>query len=234
MRLSFDAAEVQRTIRKNAATSYGLSLVIGLPFPDEICHQIERIQRRLEALAPGRFTWYGLEHLHATLFAPLRGRYREWPPLQREELPADLEGFAQDVTHFFAQLKPFSLELAGVRVSRDGVAQVVGNTLVQRLASSLHRHPELDEPKHCAGLHVAIGFLNRVPPFDTDEEQARLAVALDQFAHMPVGQVTVQHVRLVHYANRTLSHIVGTMSLALGQANTLPAERLLRELGIFV
>ena len=64
MKLSFDVERVQRTIYKNTSTSYGLSLVIGLPFSDEICSQIESIQRRLETLAPGRFTWYGLKHLH--------------------------------------------------------------------------------------------------------------------------------------------------------------------------
>jgi hypothetical protein len=232
MKLSFDAEKVQRTIRKNTVTSYGLTLVIGLPFPGEICSQIERLQQRLEALAPGRFTWYGLEYLHATLFAPLRGRYREGPPLQREELPADLNGFACDLGDFFNQLDPFSLELAGVHVSQDGVAQVRENTLVQHLMSSLHGHSELDELKHYTGLHVAIGFLNRVPPFDTDEERARFDAALGQLMYIPVGQVPVQQVWLVHYANRTLDRIVGKVPFALGCANDLTVERLLRELGI--
>jgi hypothetical protein len=232
MRQSFVADKVRRTIQKNTATSYGLSLVVGLPFPDEICARIGRIQQQLEALAPGRFTWYGLDHLHATLFAPLRGRYREGPPLQREELPADLEGFVRDVVSFFVQLDPFSLELAGVHVSQDGVAEVRENTLVQRLVSSLHRYPELDEPKHRAGLHIAIGFLNKIPPFDTDEGRACFEAGLDQFMSTPVGQVTVQQVWLVHYANRTLDRIVGKVPLALGRANTLTATRLLRELGI--
>jgi hypothetical protein len=229
---SFVAEKVRRTVQKNTATSYGLSLVVGLPFPDEICARIGRIQQQLEALAPGRFTWYGPVHLHATLFAPLRGRYREWPPLQWQELPADLEGLARDVASFFVQLDPFSLELAGVHVSQDGVAEVRENTLVQRLVSTLRRHPELDEPKHRTGLHVAIGFLNKVPPFDTDEEQARFEAGLDQFMYTPVGQVTVQQVWLVHYANRTLDRIVGKVPLALGRVNTLTAEQLLRELGI--
>ena len=91
MRLNLVEQRVKQTIHKNTATSYGLTLVIGLPFPVEIRGRIQNIQKKLEASAPGRITWYGAEHLHTTLFAPLRGRYREGPPLQREELPADLQ-----------------------------------------------------------------------------------------------------------------------------------------------
>ena len=39
------------------------------------------IQQQLESLATGRFTEYDLDHLHATLVASLRGRYRDFPPL---------------------------------------------------------------------------------------------------------------------------------------------------------
>ena len=82
-RLMFDEEKVRQIIRKNQATSYGLTLVIGLPFPSDIGSRVQLIQRQLEALTPGHFFWYGLDHLHATLVAPLRGRYRDHPALQR-------------------------------------------------------------------------------------------------------------------------------------------------------
>ena len=56
--------QTRQTIYKNTATSYGLTLVIGLPFPAAIRKQIQNVQNQLDALAPGRFTWYGTDHLH--------------------------------------------------------------------------------------------------------------------------------------------------------------------------
>jgi hypothetical protein len=96
----------------------------------------------------------------------------------------------------------------------------------------LHKYPEIDEAKYHPGLHVAIGFLRRVPPFDTDKEQVCFAAELDKFTHTPIGSLKVQQIWLVHYANRTLNRIIGKIPLVLGRTNTLAAERLLRELGI--
>jgi hypothetical protein len=146
----------------------------------EISNQIGYIQQQLENLIPGCFVWYGLDHLHATLVAPLRGRYREYPPLQRVELPTNLQDFAQDLANFFAKRQPFSLELAGVHVTAEGFVMVVENTLGQHLASSLQKYPELDQPKHFRGLHVAIGFFNTSRPFATDAARAHFEAALAQ------------------------------------------------------
>jgi hypothetical protein len=224
--------KIRQTMYKNTATSFGLTLVVGLPFPAEICNRIRHVQGQLEALAPGRFTWYGADHLHATLAAPLRGRYREQPPLGREELPADLPGFTRDLGDFFAQRRPFSLELVGAHVTPEGLVIIREHTLTQQLASSLQAHPQLDQPKHHRGLHVNIGFFNTVRPFDTDEKQAHFESGLAQLAHTPVGQMRVQQVWLVHYANRTLNRIVGKVPFTLGRANDFTVEHLLRELGI--
>lgn len=232
MKLTLIEQKVQQTIRKNMATSYGLTLVIGLPFPPEISTRIQSLQQRLEALAPGRFIWYGLDHLHATLVAPLRGRYRNFPPLQREELPADLQSFTQDLTAFFTQRQPFILELAGVHIADSGFVLVGENTFEQHLTSTLRGYPELDKPKHLKGLHVAIGFCHAHHAFGTEEEAVPFETALPQLVDVSIGSMTVQQVWLVHYANRTLNRIVGKVPFALGQANALSVERLLRELGI--
>jgi 2'-5' RNA ligase len=234
MKLTLDKVGVQETIRKSSATSYGLSLVVGLPFPAEVGNRIRHIQRQLEALLPGRFTWYPPDHLHATLYAPLRGRYRDFPALQREELPSNLQGFTDDLVNFFAQRQPFSLELAGVHVTDEGSVMVGGGAFTQQLASNLQRYPELDSPKGLRGLHVTIGFFNTDRPFTKDEERMCIEMALTQFMEVPVGRVMIWRVWLVHYANRTLNRIVGKIPFTLGQANTLTGERLLQELGIAI
>jgi hypothetical protein len=234
MALPLAEERVQETIQKNTTTSYGLTLVIGLPFPAEISHRIRHIQEQLEILVPGRFTWYGLHHLHATLVAPLRGRYRDVPPLQREELPASLQDFAQDLANFFTQRSPFSLELAGVSITNEGLIVTRENTLVRQMASNLRKYPRLDPSKHSGGLHVTIGFLNTSRPFVTDEEQARFEIALSQLIDIPIGWMIVQQVWLVHYANRTLDRIIGKVRFTLGESNILTVERLLRELNIAV
>ena len=222
--------KIRTTIRKNTATSYGLTLAIGLPFPDEIRDQIQRLQEELEILAPGRFTCYGRDHLHTTLFAPVRGRYREGPPLQRDELPADVQGFACDLGDFFTQCQPFSLDLAGVRLTEEGLVVVSENTLTQQLAARLRGHPELDLPKHSKGLHVVIGYLTQ--PFFSEEQQMRFTEGLASFTDISVGSTTIRKIRLVHYANRTLNRIIGQVSFTLGDPNPLTAERLLQHLGI--
>jgi hypothetical protein len=231
MKLTLVEKKIQQTIRKNTATSYGLTLVTGLPFPTQIGHQVQDIQQQLETLAPGRFTWYALDHLHATLVAPLRGRYRDSPPLQREELPANLQSFTQDLATFFAQHQPFALVLAGVHISENGFVLVGENTFEQQLASALQRFPELDKPKSLKGFHVAIGFCNTSWPFAKDE-QAAIETALSKIEDTPIGSMEVRQVWLVHYANRTLNRIIGKVPFTLGQTNALTAEYLLQGLGI--
>jgi len=232
MKSTLNPTKVQHTIQKNTATSYGLTLVTGTPFPVEISTRVQHIQTQLDALAPGCFTWYGLDHLHATLVAPLRGRYRDAPPLQRDELPADLEGFVQDLSNFFAGHEPFLLDLAGVHLTTSGFVLLGEKTMVGQLSSSLRRYPELDPPKHAPGLHVAIGYLNTERPFAIDEEMRQFELVLAEIRDTPVGRVLVKQVWLVHYANRTLDQIVGRVPFTLGKANAITVGRLLRELGI--
>jgi hypothetical protein len=233
VKLNLDREKIQTTIGKNTTTSYGLTVVIGLPFPAEINERIKDIQIQLESLAPGRFTFYDLDHLHATLVAPLRGRYRASPPLQRTELPTNLRGFIRDLAHFFSQQQPYSIELASLHITPEGFAMIGENSLIQQLAVKLERYPELDPAKYLKGIHVAIGFFNTPQPFATYEEQGLFEAALTQLRSIPVGQVMVQQVWLVHYANRTLNHIVGKVSFSLGKPNIITIENLLQKVGIF-
>ena len=87
MTLVLDPKRMRTTLNKNRATSFGLTLVVGLPFARPILAPILRLRAQTETLLPGRFLWYAPDHLHATVMAPLRGRYREGPPLRREEFP---------------------------------------------------------------------------------------------------------------------------------------------------
>src|SRR5581483_10938547 len=72
VKLSFMKETVSKTIWKSTATSYGLTLVAGLPFPYTICTSIRCVQEQLDLLAPGGFTWYECHYLHTTVVAPLR------------------------------------------------------------------------------------------------------------------------------------------------------------------
>ena len=232
MSLALIEEKVQQTIRKNMATSYGLTLAIGLPLSPQISARIQGLQQHLETLAPGWFTWYGLDHLHATLVAPLRGRYRDYPPIRREELPANLQGFVQDLADFFVQHQPFEFGLVGVRISDSGFVLVGENTFERQLASTLHVYPELDKQKHARGLHVAIGYCSGRCPFATDEAGKPLESALCQLLDTSIGTMMIDQVWLVHYANRTLNRIVGKVPFVLGQSDVFIIDHLLRALGI--
>lgn len=229
MELKLTNEKVRATISKNNATSFGLTLIAGLPFSPEIGQQV---QRQLEALAPDRFTWYGPEQLHTTLVAPLRGRYREGPPLHRAELPSDLDGFISDLAGFCAQIEPFMLDLVGVQCTEDGFVVVSENTPLRRLAASFRRHPELDRPKYDHGLHVAIGYLNSQPADLSKVERARLEAGFAQIVDAPIGRVAIDRLWLAHYASRTLSRIVGKVAFPLGQPQYLTSAQLLEQLNI--
>jgi hypothetical protein len=234
-RLMFDQEQVRRAIRKNQAISYGLTFVAGLPFPPDIYNRVALIQRQIDALAPGRFFWYDSHHLHVTLAAPLRGRYRDHPALQREELPADLQDFVADLASFFARQPPFSIELGQANITPDGAVVVdaaSGGPLARQLATVLRGYPALDQPKHEGGLHLSIGYLNTVRSSAAGDENSHLEEGLSQLANVPLGRMVVHQIWLVHYANRTLNRIVGETAYTLGQTREVEVKQWLRELSI--
>jgi hypothetical protein len=233
--LRFDQEQVRQAIRKYQATSYGLTLVAGLPFPADICNRVALIQRQIDVLAPGRFFWYDSHHLHVTLAALLRGRYRDHPALQREELPADLQGFVADLASFFAGQPPFSIELGRANIAPDGTVVVDAaseSTLVRQLTTVLRQYPTLDQPKHEGSLHMSIGYLNAVRSLAAGDENSRLEEGLSQLADVSIGRMVVRQIWLVHYADRTLNRIVGKTLYILGQTRAVRVERWLQELGI--
>ena len=233
--LHFDKERIELNIGKNKANSYGLTLVAAFPPPPAVCNSIQRIQHKLEQLLPQCFTWYARDWLHVTLLALLRGRYRDHPPLQRAELPADVEGFARDLSEMFGQLQPFSLKLSGLTFTRGGLVLVDVNDAIQireQLAHPLRHHARLDPPQHPEHLHVTIGYCSVPSPFRTDEEQMAFQTGVARIEAADLGTIEVERVWLVHYANRTLSHVIGKVPFVLGRATSLPVDDLLATLGI--
>jgi hypothetical protein len=102
-----DPHRMRELLKKNLATSFGLTLVVGLPLAPPILAQLARVRAAVEAQLPGQYQWYASKHLHATVMPLLRGRYREAPPLQLHELPADLNSLADRLDECFSALQPF-------------------------------------------------------------------------------------------------------------------------------
>ncbi len=230
--LELDENLVRATISKNAAASYGLTIVGGLPFPDAMTAHVLDAQQILEAAAPNRFRWYTAQQLHATLYAPLRGRYRAAPALRLDELPGDLDRFVGDLLQAARKLEPFVLDMAGARLTAEGFVMAFERTTEHPFIVGLHQYVELDTPKTVRGLHVAIGALERPEWSAPQLGSSRLRHVLDRLLDEPLGSVVVDRVWLVHYARRTLDRIVGKVPFMLGQDNSMAAERLLRDLGI--
>jgi len=234
MTVKLDPEKVQTTLAKNQATSFGLTLVIGLPCSQPICNRATQLQAQIEALLPGRCRWYAPDHLHATVTAPLRGRYRAGPPLQRPELPGDLGGFAAALNRGFAELQPFPLELDRLLLASNGLVLALGQDpghVRQQIAQYLTPFPEIDPPQDPDGWHVTLGHLETSAPFATDAEQLRFEVGWNEL-QKALGRMTVEQVWLVHYANRTLTEIIGRVPLLLGRPNVFSADVLLNELRI--
>jgi hypothetical protein len=235
MTLVLDPKRMQTTLNKNLATSYGLTLVVGLPFVPAILAQVAQLQAQIEALLPKRFRWYELDRLHATVFAPLRGRYRHGPPLQRDELPADLDAFAEALNLCFGAMQPFRLALDRLHLAPDGRMLALGadpGCAQQHVAERLASFPGLDRPKVLEGWHVTLGYLRAPAPFGTAAEQASFELCWSKPQSNSLGAVLVDRVWLVHYGDRTLNWIVGKAPLLLGRPNALTADRLIVALGI--
>jgi 2'-5' RNA ligase len=235
MTLVLDLTRMQMTLNRNLATSYGLTLVVGLPFPLPVLIRVAQLREHVQARLPGRFRWYEPEHLHATVIAPLRGRYRDGPPLQRDDLPTELDGFAEALSHCFSALQPFPLKLEGLRLAPDGRMLAFGpdpGRVRQQVAERLASVPGLDRPKDLDGWHVTLGYLQASAPFGNAAEQASFEFGWNKLQSNALGTVEVDRVWLVHYADRTLSRIVGKAPLLLGLPNALTAEHLLVNLGI--
>ena len=230
-RFTLDEAAILQTNAQNRAPSYGLTLLAGLPFSEAVCARIQAVQTQVEALAPGRFTWYKPALLHATLYAPHRGVYRPAPPLRRAEISPDWAGFCAGLARICAQSQPFTLELSGASLTPDGMLVIHEDSLARRLAAGLSATPGLDQPKHWSGLHVVAGYLHTPRPFTSLDAQADFEqrfAALDTL----IGAAQISRVALVHYANRTLQRIVGQVALELGQDSRLSCDEIAQALGL--
>jgi hypothetical protein len=235
MAFDVDLERLQATLTKNLSTSFGLTLVMGLPFAQPILDRAEQLAGEIERLLPDRFCWYALDHLHATVTAPLRGRYREAPPLQRSELPADLDGFAKTLNDCFAALPPFPMGLETLHLATDGQMLAFGADparVRQRVAECLAPFPGLDPPKDLDGWHMALGYLQSPTPFAIEAEQTTFETGWAKLQASSLGSMVVDRVWLVHYADRRLRRIVGRAPLLLGRPNALTADSLLVALGI--
>ena len=145
----------------------------------------------------------------------------------------DLDGFTRDLNALCTAVQPFVFELSGVRITEEGLVIVLGNAFIEKSIFFLQNYPELDEPKRKSGYwHVTIGYLRTIQPFSSDEEQKQFESGFMPIKNSVIGQTTVRQVWLVHYANRTLSLIIGKSAFALGGTNSLDGGQLLEHLGI--
>lgn len=215
---------------RDIATSYGLTLVAGMPLPAALTDAVVRRQRAVERAAPGRFRWYGADYLHVTLAAPLRSRYRDAPAIRRAELPPDFGQFLTGLVEVCAELSPFELTLGDCRLHRDTVSTDVagGHGQATRLRALLSCCDGFDPPKHPeGGLHLSCGFL--VPGGESELPEAVVTPGLTDWVS---ASASIDSLALVHYSNRTLASVVGAVRLPLGRERPLAEAAVLQQLGI--
>jgi hypothetical protein len=129
---------------------------------------------------------------------------------------------------------PFTLTLAGVQLGQDGALIVREDSLERRLVARLCCHPRAAVPKHVHGLTTVIGFLGTPEPFRSEAETMHFERELAGLRDLELGLTAVDRVWLVHYDQRTLSHVIGKVPLELGRqpARPLTGAGLLAELGV--
>ncbi len=213
---------------------YGLTLVAGLPLPEAVTAAACAARCSLETVLPRDFIWYASSHLHVTVRALLRTRYRPAPPLRQAELPLDLAAFAADLAVAVALERPLRMEFGPPQLSPHGALYAsVTASLSRGWWDLLDRYQELDREAPRAEFHVTLGYAADIlagSPRTAGQIGSDLAAYTGRLD--PLGVCEVSHLWLVHYAERTLARVVGRLELPLGHRLVLTPAMLLSALTI--
>lgn len=234
MDVTIDEARIQRMLQKNQATSYGLTLVVGLPFAQAFREQAAALQEELEKVAAGAFTWYQPAQMHATVYAPKRGDYARSGPLRGEEMPG-LDAYLAHLAGHYAQLAPFVAQLGTPTLTPDGVLIFHEMQGMARPAPPLPALPPawLDKPKHSGGgLVCSIGYLRQPERLQAAERRAAISETLVAANGQGATAAPIEHVWLVHYRTRTLGDIVGRLAFPLGRRQEMDSAQMYAALGL--
>jgi hypothetical protein len=228
--------EVRTTITKNQSLSYGLTLVAGLPLPTQLSRTIQQAQALLENSLEGRFIWYQPTQMHVTLSALLRGRYRQFPPLERNDLPSNIDTFFNEFQDFLATQAPLQIQWHEFNLMPNGLlicrAQC-SKGFSDRLINLLWKYPTFNlHQKDPYDLHLTIGYLTTPEPFLNAKEGYLFKKTLLNLQEDEMETYQVDRVWLIHYANRTLNSILGKISFILGKQAPMKSEHILHLLQI--
>ncbi len=170
---------------------------------------------------------------HITLYAPLRSRKREYPPLCQHELPTDLDNFLVAMSNCLMSVSPFTIKFSEVNLTpiEHIVIQVKGITavkssLIKALTPFLGTDVPKSDPKR---IHGTIGYLYTLP---TIADTKRLKDALAQINQAHISHMLVEQIWLVHYAHRTLNQVVGKIPFILGEPKPISTHHFLQALSI--
>jgi 2'-5' RNA ligase len=229
---------------KNRRPSYGLTLVAGMPFPPQVSTQAQALQEGIERQVPGVFTWYAPEHLHLTLAAPLRGRYRDGPPLRAAELPPQFPAFLAALQDRLRQQDPFPLSFCRADLAEHGSVlwrAEAGGDLWNDAPALIEKVPGFDRQNPAHTPHVTLGYVRRLDRPAAEllasvqawlEREAEAKERLERRAvpDSAAAQATIDRLWLVHYANRTLDRVLGQVELPLGRPSDLSVSEMIAKL----
>jgi len=170
-------------------------------------------------------------HLHAPL------------ALTRQELPPNF----YDIVGLVSRIEPFEVKFHTLSLDQRGVIALIGSPSreepvlqLKGVADAIEgdvpgEERKLDAPKHLTpDLHSAFGYFRYLEPLTPEEEEIFTAKAQLQmvetngksYLQRAIGLPTVEvrEVKLVHYSDRLLKNIVGTVVLKLGSRNEISEE----------
>lgn len=234
MDLKVDAARGQRMREKNQARSYGLTLVVGLPFAPALMDRAAALQAEVEKAAAGVFCWYQPRQIHATVYAPRRGDYERAGPLRREELPG-LEIYLEHLAAYYGQLSPFVARMGAPQLTVDGALIFREMSGVARPTPAPPARPLswLDQPKHSGGgLVCSTGYLRQPEKLQQAGTEAAISQAIATDGARGETATPIERVWLVHYSSRTLDAIEGQLAFTLGRKLEMDAAAMCAALGL--
>lgn len=232
MKITFDTDKVKELIRKNENTSYGLTLVAGLPLPKKISRALLQCQKNLETALPGRFAWYKEENMHVTLRPLLRGRYRDHPHLQFNEIPQPVDDFFHDLQMTVALWQPICLHFLGSYLTESGALYIDVAPITLPFARLDDHYPDLFHPNPLERWHISVGYWHSAEQEYSSADRKCLSHIIGQLGQQAIGKMIARRVWLVHYSNRQLNRFIGKVTLPLGVPPVHNTESILRALHI--
>lgn len=211
----FDPGTLAEMLYRNERRNYGLTVVLGYPLPSSITEHVERLKRAYHEITPGRIRFSGPEAYHLTVYGLKRSRQ---DPYDQDKLGPILGRLRQVLYAKLSRVEILAVSLAGSLVTQEGTIIICGaeNETLDQIRTAISQIDGVD-PLKTRSNHITIGQFTQ--PIGSPEAYQKALQAMGQLRDYPVGELSVQDLKLVYYRNRLLQDVVSQEIIRLPVAD---------------